>query len=209
MSEQLFYLQDSRSCVGTNVLFWRKDGCGYGTNLDELEVYTLAEAQSHHDGRDSDIPLLKSLVDELSIIAVDHQVLPESGTIDPSDEYVIQRKGCWNGNDIRFISYYGNTYEYSKAAVLTREEAEELFSDTKRFAIFSKAEIDKISRRTFQVENIDKRLMIKKPGIKLAKPKRVRLTTGKTRGNCPDCGRLTWDYNPYENAYCSKHKPYM
>jgi hypothetical protein len=203
--DKLFYLQDSRSNLGSNVVFWHIDGCGYGTNLNNLEVYTLADAQSHHNRRNSDVPLLKSLVDELSVSAVDHQALSDAGTEDKNDEYVIQRKGRWNGNDISFVCRYGETYDYSKAEVLSKGEAEQIFTDSETHAIFSKASIDKVARRTFQVDNIDKKAMIKQAGIKLVKPKRSRPTAGKTRGNCPTCGKITWDYNPYENACCSSY----
>ena len=200
-----FYLQDSRSLTGTNVMFHRKNWCGYGTNLDELEVYTRNEAQADHDFRETDIPLLKSLVDELSILAVDHQVLPESDTIDPGDKYIIQLKGYWNGNDILFVGD-GHTYNYRKAHVFSKNEADKYSSNSKYLTVFSKKSIDDIARRTFQAGNIDRRKMIFKPGIKLTKPKRKRPTTGKTRGNCPSCGQITWDYNPYEAAYCAKCK---
>ena len=39
--------------------------------------------------------------------------------------------------------------------------------------------------------------------IRLRKPKRYRPTTGKVRGNCPKCGKITWDFNPESNSYCS------
>ena len=206
MNDQ-YYLQDSRSLTGTNVVFHRKNGCGYGTNLDELQVYTQEEAQSQHDGRATDIPLLKSLVDELSILAVDCQVLPKSGTTAPDDKYVIQVEGYWNGNDILFVGYCGNTYNYIKARVFSKNEVDDIYSPAhESLVIFSKKSIDEFARRTFQAGNIDRRKMIFKPGIKLTKPKRKRPTTGKTRGNCPDCGKITWDYNPYEAAYCSECK---
>lgn len=203
--EKLFYLQDSRSNVGTNVSFWRKGGAGYGCGLGELETYTLEEAQRQHDCRETDIPLLKELVDKLSISAVDCQVLPESEPIDNNGEYVIQIKGHWNGNDILFVGGYQRTYNYESAKIFTIEEVNRHYSDANIYHFFSKTAIDEISRRTFQEENIDKYRMIRKPGIKLKKPKRARYTTGKSRGNCPVCGRITWDYNPYENAYCTDH----
>lgn len=204
MSES-FYLQDSRSCTGNNVMFWRTGGCGYGTNLDELEVYTLSEAQHQHSERESDVPLLKSLVDEKSILAVDCQCLPAPFTVDDNDEYVIQRTGFWNGNDILFLGRLGRSYNYKDAKVFSRGEADAFWHDRDMYSVFSKTSIDNISRRTFQACNIDKRKMITKPGIKLVKPKRARPTTGKTRGNCPECGKLTWSYNPYENGYCAEH----
>ena len=205
--ENLFYLQDSRSFTGSNVVFWQLGDCGYGSDLGKSQVYTQAEAQRRHDNRNSDIPLLKSLVDELSITAVDHQVLPNADSLDPSDEYVVQHEGYWNGNDILFVSSEGETYEYSNAKVFSEHEIWIAYSELEDYSIFSKSALDKIARRTFQLQNIDKKAMIKKAGIKLVKPKIVRPTTGKTRGNCPKCGKITWDYNPYDNAYRFRHNP--
>jgi hypothetical protein len=200
--EKLFYLQDSRSLTGGNAMFWRANGKGYGTNLDELEAYTLVDAQQHHNDRNSDVPLLKSLVDERSVLAVDCQVLPEENTYDENDEYVVQVNGYWNGNDILFVGRAGNSYEYGRAGVFGKAAIEARFSDVKRYAVFAKSALDEVARHTFQAENIDKRLMCTKPGIKLVRPKRARPTTGKTRGNCPACGRITWNHNPYEDAHC-------
>jgi hypothetical protein len=201
VSDNLFYLQDSRGLTGNNVMFHNIDGAGYGTNLDRLHVYTLKEAQQSHDGRNTDIPLLKSLVDELSILAVDMQVLPNGLTFDKNNQYVAQVTGCWNGNDICFISENSNSYNYSEAKVFNKEEGTKVGCQ-EGFALFAKSDMDKICRKTFQAPNIDKLNMIKRAGIKLVAPKRKRSTTGKTRGNCPKCGKITWDFNPYENAHC-------
>jgi len=201
-------MQDSRGLCGTNLMFWRKGGKGYGTSLDALEVYTLEEAQAQHDRRESDVPLLKSLVDELSITAVDFQVLPESGLTDENDEYVIQNNGRWNGNDIQFLGStekHAETYNYANAAIFRGDDADAYYQSSNDFTVFSKASIDKIAHRTFQIENFNKRKMCTTPGIKLVKPKRVRSTMGKSRGNCPECGKITWDFNPHENAYCEDH----
>jgi len=203
--DQQFYLQDTRSTVGSNAVFWNKDCRGYGANLDQLEVYTLESAQSYHNSRNSDVPLLKSIVDELSILAVDCQYLPAPFTVDENDEYVIQRTGFWNGNDILFLGRLGRSYNYEDAKIYSRSEADAYWNDRNMYSVFSKLSIDRISRRTFQACNIDKRKMISKPGIKLIKPKRVRPTTGKTRGNCPECGKITWSYNPYEADYCAEN----
>jgi hypothetical protein len=204
MMDKLFYMQDSRSLTGDNVMFWRKGGNGYGTNLDELETYTLQEAQRQHNGRESDVPLLKSLVDEASIVAVDCQVLPDESREDPSGEFVVQRKGYWNGNDILFAARGFETYEYTKAGVFKLSEVDSFFNESDDYAVFSKQDIDKLCRRTFQGRNINKRSMISSAGIKLIKPKRVRPTTGKERHNCPVCGRIVWDFNPYEAPACSR-----
>lgn len=37
MASELFYVQDARTYCGNSVMWWRKGGCGYTTNLDEAE----------------------------------------------------------------------------------------------------------------------------------------------------------------------------
>lgn len=201
-----FYLQDSRSDVGTNTMFWCKGGCGYATNLDYLETYTLEEAQNQHNRRNTDVPLLKSLVDKLSITAVDMQVLPEKELSDLKGQYIIQENEKYNGNDISLVCEFGKTFNYDEAHIFSYNKARYFLRKNINHTMYSKQSLDKVARRTFQVENINRKTMIYKPGIKFVKPKRIRPTTGKTRGNCPECERLTWDFNPYENAYCKDHE---
>lgn len=69
----LFYLQDSRSYVGNDMLFWAKDGNGYTTDLRKAEVYTRDEAQAQHDSRPSDIPWPKDYIDAKTRPACDMQ----------------------------------------------------------------------------------------------------------------------------------------
>lgn len=75
MSEQLFYLQDSRSYVGNDVLWWAKDGNGYTTDLSKAHAYTREEAQRQHNARRSDIPWPKAYIDEKTRPAVDAQYI--------------------------------------------------------------------------------------------------------------------------------------
>jgi len=188
----LFYLQDIRTLCGSNVVFWNKGGRGYGTNLDKLETYTLEQAQRQHNSRESDVPLLKSAVDAMSIIAVDCQVLPESGSCDDQDKYVVQLKGAWNGNDILFVGFHGNTYDYNKVQSFSNEGIDMEGFDPDCFDVFSKSEIDKIARRTFQSENIDIKNMITEPGIKL-----IKLKTYKQQFRCGHCGAFQTEQNYY------------
>jgi hypothetical protein len=72
MSE-LFYLQDSRSYVGNDMLFWAKDGKGYTTDMRLAEVYTKDEAVQQHHRRETDIPWPKEYIDARTRPAVDMQ----------------------------------------------------------------------------------------------------------------------------------------
>lgn len=70
-----FYLQDSRSYVGNDVLWWAKGGNGYTTDLSKAEIYTREEAQRLHNSRRSDIPWPKAYIDGKTRPAVDMQYI--------------------------------------------------------------------------------------------------------------------------------------
>lgn len=75
MSDQ-FYLQDSRSYVGNDVLWWAKLGeGGYTTNMRKARVFTKDEAQRYHDARETDIPWPKEYIDARTRPAVDMQYI--------------------------------------------------------------------------------------------------------------------------------------
>jgi len=70
-----FYLQDSRTYVGNDVMWWAKGGNGYTTDLSKAEVYTREEAQRQHDMRRTDIPWPKAYIDGKTRPAVDVQYI--------------------------------------------------------------------------------------------------------------------------------------
>ncbi|MDN7913728.1 hypothetical protein [Burkholderia cepacia] len=69
----LFYLQDSRSFVGNDVMWWAQNGNGYTTDLRKAHVYTQEEAQARHNARETDIPWPKEYIDARWRPAVDVQ----------------------------------------------------------------------------------------------------------------------------------------
>ena len=75
MTTQLFYLQDSRTYVGNDVMWWAKNGNGYTTDLSNAQIYTLDQAQSKHDSRVTDIPWPKDYIDGKTRPAVDMQYI--------------------------------------------------------------------------------------------------------------------------------------
>lgn len=68
-----FYLQDSRTYVGNDVLWWAQDGKGYTTDLSRAHVYTREEALARHQARPTDIPWPKDYIDARTRPAVDMQ----------------------------------------------------------------------------------------------------------------------------------------
>lgn len=207
---QLFYLRDIRSNVGDTCMFWAKDGAGYVSDLNKAEVYTKEKAQRYFDSRDTDIPYSKDQVDQLATVRVDHQYLPDVATSN-DDLCVIHIVGDYNGNDIYWLTDAYHSVEYSDALVLSYAEAlkkmEHLAKYNVKADIYRKSAIDAIARRTFQISNVNKRKMITGAGIKNNHPRnRNRATTGRTRGNCLDCGKVTWGFNPYETYTCAQAK---
>lgn len=73
--DELYYLQDSRSYVGNDVLWWAKDGNGYTTDLSNAHVYTKADAIAQHESRLTDIPWPKAYIDAKTRPAVDMQYI--------------------------------------------------------------------------------------------------------------------------------------
>lgn len=198
--ENEFYLRDTRSDVGSTCMFWAKGGCGYSSDLARAEVFSREEAQKYADRQCHFIPLSKLKVDAVSTVRVDMQNLELN--VDFSEGVIIHRNcNNYDGNDIYFEDGNGGVtanYEEAKAYSLDDD-----FSKLPGFAL-SKSFLDTICRRTLQAENVNHRKMITASGIKYRAPRKPRCTTGKTRGNCPICGKITWDYNPYENAFCSR-----
>lgn len=73
-----WYLQDKRSFVGNDMLFWAKDGKGYTTDLRAAHVYTKAEAESKQRMRITDVPWPKTYIDSKARPAVDMQYVKKS-----------------------------------------------------------------------------------------------------------------------------------
>ncbi|MCA8026531.1 hypothetical protein [Burkholderia cepacia] len=70
----LFYLQDSRSFVGNDVMWWA-DPDGYTTDLRKARLFTRDDAQQQHNIRKTDIPWPKKYIDGKTRPAVDFQYL--------------------------------------------------------------------------------------------------------------------------------------
>lgn len=108
MSEQ-FYLQDNRSYVGNDILFWAKDGKGYTTDLNKAHIYTKEEAVKQHQSRETDIPWPKDYIDVKTRPAVDMQYVDINIALQNTGIELIKpepyRKPTYNCNGCgRFLS---------------------------------------------------------------------------------------------------------
>lgn len=204
--EPTFYLRDTRSNVGSTCMFWALNGHGYTSDLGKAEVFSHEEAQEYADQQRHFIPLHKAKVDELATVRVDMQYL-KMLNVDFSKGIIVQRHvGKYDNNDIYFDDGLGGyTPDYAKAKVYESVDAISALTN-QAGAIHSKVFLDSICRPTLQVGNVNHRTMMTSAGIRYRAP-RKSYAKGMTRGNCPECGQITWDYNPYENAYCKHHSP--
>jgi len=113
--DQQFYLQDNRSYIGNDMLWWAKDGKGYTTSLDMAEIYTKDDALSQHRCRETDIPWPKSYIDRRTSPAVDMQYVDIKEALKHTDIKLITPKkhkrdtyrcdGC--GVFMNRFQYYG------------------------------------------------------------------------------------------------------
>ncbi len=67
-----YYLQDYRSYVGNDILFWALGG-GYTTDVSKAEIFTKEKAVAQNKSRESDIPWPKEYIDKKTRPAVDMQ----------------------------------------------------------------------------------------------------------------------------------------
>ena len=203
-----FYLACFRDNVGSSVSFHCLDGKGYSTNIDNAHVYTLEEAQQEWEtGRKYDQPISADHVDALAVWKVDFQLIPNKPLITSDvEEYAAFLDGKWDGNDVYWLNIKTcrTSTNFLKASVLTRANVMEL---SRSYIVIPYALADKFKRRTFSMKRLDKRKMITGAGLKapnwLVKSRR-RVENPKSRFNCPTCGKLVWQHNPYDFEYC-KH----
>lgn len=199
--------------VGSSVLFWAMDGRGYTTNIDLAHVYTREETQRHVDNgwlRDKDeFPLCADDVEAFSQWRVDCQYVKKTfpDFADPNDEYVLVKKGRWDGNDLAFANGIDFDFDYGKAKNFRAFDVEAYIEQKQTyFFIVPRYHTDEIARRTFQKQNINRRKMITAAGITGLRQKRRSKTTGKQRFNCPTCGKIIWEHgHPDDLIYCSMH----
>ena len=203
-SSDRFYMACLRETVGSNMSFHCHNGNGYSTNLDRAQLYTLAEAQNSWErGREIELPISADDIDAATVWHVDHQYIPGINTILPECEaYVAFVKGRWNGNDVFWLSDLMPTDDFSKARKFVKPKLSESGLVWLPFTL-----ADSHKRRTFDIGLLNRRVMVQGAGLRmpgwLKRQQRRKGSSGKTRWNCPGCGKISWQHNPYDFEGCS------
>lgn len=213
MASNRFYFACLRDNVGDSVAFHCKDGKGYSTDIDRAHEYTLEEAQrAWNSGREFEIPLCADRVDALAQYRVDCQKLPtESVKSKDASTHVAFQRGRWCGNDVFWLTEKG-------VPTINFEHAQQFASPGgKGEVVWLPFELaDKAKRRTLDTARMNRRKMVQAAGLltpEHVKRERRRKNSGKTRFNCPNCGKIHWQYNPYDfngcaDIDCEKYSPF-
>lgn len=199
-----FYMICTRDTVGSNASFHCKDGKGYATDIDKAHVYTLEEAQrAWEHGRCIDQPVCTESVLSLAEYHVDCQYIPNETVIESKCNYYVGYvKGDWDGNDVYWLNNRG--YPSTNFSIAKRFTTPDLTMDNIVWLPFDIADAQK--RRTFRLANFSARSMVQSKGLRvpewLKKQRRRKGSSGKTRWNCPCCGKISWQHNPYDYDGC-------
>lgn len=201
-----FYLACFRNNVGSNVGFHCKDGQGYSTNIDLAHVYTLEEAQDcYNSARSYDCPISADHVDDASVWKVDHQYLPTKSDLSSSDKYVVFLKNSWDGNYVYWVTKTVASTNFMDAEIFGSTAAGSINHED--FVVVPYEIADKSKRRTFDFKKYNPRVMTQGAGLKMSesrKQARRKNENPMSRFNCPKCGKINWQHNPYDFESC-KH----
>ena len=190
------------------LLTWHgKKGRGYVTDISKAHEYTREGAQSSWH-RDIDQPVSADHVDALAIYRVDMQHIG-CESIDGGDcDYVAFKSGRYNGNDVYW--YYdlqnGNkdySNDFSRAKKYSFREVAMI-----RNAVFMPFEVaNLVKRKVFEIKYFNAQTMVQGAGLKIPDDikkckRRSARSSGKVRWNCPHCGKISWQLNPYDFDGC-------
>lgn len=146
-------------------------------------------------------------VDAMAVWHVDCQYIPTESLIESDcTAYVAYKKGSWNGNDVYWLQHGGlPTDDFSKATIFSVANKNEPGIVWLPFSI-----ADAAKRRTFNINNFNRRIMVQGAGLVMPdwlkeQNRRKKSRSGKVRWNCPHCGKITWQYSPYDFEGCSDY----
>lgn len=187
----LFYLQDSRSNVGSRAMFWREGG-GYTSNLDEAEQFTRDAAVKQYECRETDLPWPVDYVRALAEVGVDHQYLDLSqeqalAAAPESDRIYVAYKSDWDGNCLIWMSLTaGRTSNLADASTWSLSHAPGFAG--RGYVPWPMSYINQHSRPVALAASLNHKKALREVGMKLPKIKRQRIRRYVT--NCHGCGRF-------------------
>ena len=193
-----FYLQDSRSNVGTGAMWWAKDGAGYTTSLDRAELFTRERALKQFESRETDLPWQAAYIDERAHRGVDCQTVHKNEGAEGEAFYAFI-EGDWNGNDLIWLTRsLSRSSDLGKARTFTREEISDLLADEFHVTPMEASYIEGKARRLISASSMNHREALRGVHLKLPKIKRQRLR--RYLSNCAGCGRFLSQVQVYQDC---------
>jgi len=202
-----YYMADTRSICGSNVMFWADNG--YTSDLEKAKIFNQEDAQKQHNDRSTDVPYLVDKINLVKRKRVDMQYLPEKLKIEDmmdGDGAFCIRDNVYDGNDVSFVCLNDNGTRYSSfnfddAFLFFEDELHDEKSNRmlKRCSLYDPEGIGRIVRYTVGIEDVNRRSMCN--GIKIKHIKKKKGTC-KVRTNCVECGKIMWVYEVREDMIC-------
>ncbi|ENQ6410917.1 hypothetical protein L5T15_000960 [Pseudomonas aeruginosa] len=194
----LFYLQDSRSNVGSRAMFWR-DGGGYTSNLDEAGQFTREAAVKQYECRDTDLPYPVDYVRARAEVGVDCQYLTRSEAEAYRNEdgrvYVAYARE-WDGNDLVWRGGQCPTANLDDAIHPGAADAAGYLAQG--FELWPCGYIAERSRPVVRATLLDHKQALRSVGLKL--PKLQRYRSYSNRLNCEGCGRFLSERQRFQDC---------
>jgi hypothetical protein len=186
-------LLDSRSTVGTALMFWALEG-GYTSNITKAEIFSVEDARRQHTSRHSDIPLRLDYLEARKERMVDCQYLNSTYRPDtvgkllafaPETLFFPMVPNQWDGNAVYFVAREGcPSTDVDKARLYTRDEAQMLL-EAGGHQLWAQEHIESLAYWRIPEPAVDRKQALRDTGIELIKPVRTRLTY-----RCEGCGRF-------------------
>lgn len=196
----LFFLQDSRTNVGSRATFWRNGG-GYTSNLDEAEQFTRERAVKQYESRQTDLPLPVDYARALSERGVDCQYLTRSEADayrNTDGRFYIAYARDWDGNDLVWLDGAGPTADLECAIHPGGEDA--FIYRSAGFDLWPCGYIAARSRPVVQASLLDHRQALRGAGLRLPKIKAQRTRTYSNLTNCEGCGRFISERQRFDDC---------
>ncbi|WP_027908764.1 hypothetical protein [Pseudomonas sp. URMO17WK12:I4] len=198
MDADRFYLQDSRSNVGSRATFWKLGG-GYTSNLDQAEQFTREKAVKQYECRETDLPWPVDYVRDRAEVGVDFQHLTRSEAeayrnVD-GRVYVAYPRG-WDGNDLVWRGGSGQTSNLEDAIHPGKSDASVYLAQG--FDLWPCGYIVERSRPVVRAATLEHKQALRAVGLKLPKIKRQRIR--RYTVNCDGCGRFLNELQRYHSC---------
>lgn len=196
----LFFLQDSRSNVGSRAMFWRNGG-GYTSNLNEAEQFKRESAVKQYECRETDLPWPVEYVRTWTEVGVDSQYLTKSEAEAYRNEdgrvYVAYARE-WDGNDLVWLGGKGPTANLDDAIHPGGEDA--LSYQSLGFDLWPCGYIAARSRPVVRASLPDHKQALRAVGLRLPKIQVQRTRTYRSLTNCEGCGRFLSERQRFDDC---------